>query len=291
MTERKIIPSFDLYKTLDRKPGIECSTLEESYDPYDASQPHRHSYYEILFFREGGGIHEIDFQAYPILKNSMHFISPDQVHVLRRDKAVTGYVISFIPDFWPEKNVVADFPFFDNPDIIPIIQIPDEILLQRLLEIVSNIETEYFSAHEDKAEVLFSYLFILLITARRMYTPVVTALKHSSARTELLHRFKKAISKNFNSQKSVAYYAEVLNITPGHLNDTVQKETGKTALDMIHDRIILEARRLLYHSPKSVKEISYELGYDDPSYFVRFFRTHTHTTPELFRSEIREKYH
>ena len=98
------------------------------------------------------------------------------------------------------------------------------------------------------------------------------------------------MEQNFRQMKSVAEYAEILNITSGHLNDTVQKEIGKTTSEIIHERIILEAKRLLYHSPKSVKEIAYELLYDDPSYFARFFKTHTQLTPEQFRKRIREKY-
>src|SRR4026208_264084 len=100
MLERNIIPAFDLCKTLDSEPGIEFSRLEESYNPYDASLPHRHNYYEILLFRGAGGIHEIDFDVYLIQENSLHFISPERVHVLRRDKQVTGYVLSFTPDFF-----------------------------------------------------------------------------------------------------------------------------------------------------------------------------------------------
>src|SRR5258705_11159555 len=99
MTKEKIIPSFDLYKTLGSTLGFEFYKLEEAYNPYDATLPHRHNYYEILYFKESGGNHEIDFTAHPVLASSMHFISPGQVHLLRRDKHVTGYVLSFSKDF------------------------------------------------------------------------------------------------------------------------------------------------------------------------------------------------
>ncbi|MBK5284203.1 MAG: helix-turn-helix domain-containing protein [Bacteroidia bacterium] len=99
------------------------------------------------------------------------------------------------------------------------------------------------------------------------------------------------VENNFRQKKSVSEYSEMLNISAGHLNDTVQHETGKTASEIIYERIILEAKRLLYHSAKSVKEIAYELLYDDPSHFNRFFKTHTGRTPEQFRKHIREKSH
>jgi len=115
--------------------------------------------------------------------------------------------------------------------------------------------------------------------------------KNMAARSEPTRRFKLLLEKNFIEKKAVGEYAAMIGITPGHLNDTVQKDTGKTASEIIHERIILEARRLLYHSEKSVKEIAYALNYDDPSYFVKFFKTHTGSTPEHFRKTIREKYH
>ena len=121
------------------------------------------------------------------------------------------------------------------------------------------------------------------------------ALEKKSGRTitqhsELTRKFKMLVQNNLKIKKSVSDYAKMLNITAGHLNDTVQKDTGKSAGSVIHDRIILEAKRLLYHSPKTVKEIAFELNYEDPSYFTRFFKLHTKSTPEQFRIEIREKY-
>jgi AraC-like DNA-binding protein len=291
MAERKIIPSFDLYKTLDATAGFEFSFLEESYNPYNAAAPHRHNYYEILFFNGSGGVHEIDFHEYPIEKNTLHFISPDQVHLLRRNKDVTGFVFSFLPEFFSGKNssssLLEEFPFFDHPYAMPIVAIrKDE--QEQLMSLVSKMQTEYFSPHDDKSEALQSYLSLLLIGARRMYVP--DEARTGVVRSHLAQEFKKIIGKNFRQQKSVAWYAGSLNISSGHLSDMIQKETGKTALELIHDRIILEAKRLFYHSPKSVKEIAHELGYEDPSYFARFFKTHTQKSPELFRRDIREKY-
>ncbi len=295
MAERKIIPSFDLYKTLDKDQRFEFSLLEESYHPYDASLPHRHNYFEVLVFKESGGTHEIDFKAYPIKKNSLHFISPGQVHVLRREGHVTGYVLSFTKDFFLENIPGPDFlenlPFFDNPYASPVTTCDDARLQKHLTEIIVKIQEEYLSGNADKVELIQPYLTIFLLTAKRMHVPDGTKGKTTPLRSENSYKFKKLVEKNFRANKSVAEYAEMLNITSGHLNDTIQKDIGQTASDIIHDRIILEAKRLLYHSPMSVKEIAYDLQYDDPSYFARFFKAHTEMTPEQFRKHIREKYH
>jgi len=294
MSRQEIIPVFDLYKTLDNSLGFEFSLLEESYNPYDATLPHRHNYFEILMFNGSGGNHEIDFNYYAIEKNSLHFISPEQVHLLRREKHVTGYVLSFTKDFFLETSG-SDFtdtlPFFGIQGAFPVVRAKDDEQQLQLNEIVSKIQSEYFSMNSDKAELLLPFMKVFLITAKRMYAPETIAGKYFYSRSEVAQKFKKLVDANFRQNKSVSDYAALLNITSGHLSDTVHKDTGKTAGDIIHERIILEAKRLLYHSPKSVKEIAYELQYEDPSYFTRFFKTHTQLTPEQFREDIRKKYH
>jgi len=127
MAKETIIPSYDFYKTLDSSSGFEFYKLEEAYNPYDATLPHRHNYYEILFFNKTGGNHEIDFTSYPVRGYSLHFISPEQVHLLRRNKHVTGYVLSFSKDFCYEEaagiTFIESFPFFNNPYSAPIVRL------------------------------------------------------------------------------------------------------------------------------------------------------------------------
>jgi AraC-like DNA-binding protein len=294
MTKEKIIPSFDLYKTLGAPLGFEFYKLEEAYNPYDATLPHRHNYYEILYFKESGGNHEIDFASHPVVAHSLHFISPGQVHLLRRDKHVTGYVLSFSKDFcYAETSgieFIDSFPFFNNPYAASIVRV-EKNEQKNVSELIEKIQAEYFSASEDKANMLSSYLIILLVMAKRLYKPQSSSGKPMPVRSELTRKFKMAVEKNFIKIKSVNEYSEMLNISSGHLNDTVHHDTGRTASEIIHERIILEAKRLLYRSEKSVKEISHALGYEDPSYFVKFFKSHAEDTPENFRKHIRKKYH
>ena len=99
------------------------------------------------------------------------------------------------------------------------------------------------------------------------------------------------VEEKFLTLHKVNDYADLLAVTPNHLNDTTKKVTGKTALELIQDRLLLEAKRLLLHTEQTAKEISYQLGYNDPSYFTRFFKAQTERTPDDFRRQIREKYH
>jgi len=88
----------------------------------------------------------------------------------------------------------------------------------------------------------------------------------------------------------VGEYARLLALTPGHLNDLTKAATGQTASALIDARLILEAKRLLAHSDASTAEIAADLGFQDPSYFGRFFRRHVDQSPGAFRAAIREKY-
>src|SRR4051812_44558324 len=89
------LPTYDFFKRLDTPLSIEYCKLEKAYNTYDTSHAHRHDYFEILIFDKTGGSHEIDFVKYPIRQFSLHFLSPGQVHRLRRDKNVTGHVLAF----------------------------------------------------------------------------------------------------------------------------------------------------------------------------------------------------
>src|ERR1041385_4740577 len=188
MAKEKIIPSYDLYKTLGTPMGFEFYKLEEAYNPYDATLPHRHNYYEILYFKESGGNHEIDFTSHPVLAHSFHFISPGQVHLLRRARHVTGYVLSFSKDFCYAEaagiEFVDSFPFFNNPYAVPIVRL-EKKENKAVTELIAKIQSEYFSSADDKVNMLASYLTILLVTAKRLYKPQSSSGKPMPSRSEL----------------------------------------------------------------------------------------------------------
>jgi AraC-like DNA-binding protein/mannose-6-phosphate isomerase-like protein (cupin superfamily) len=289
------IPTFDFYKKIDNSAQFEFSKLEESYNPYDASAAHRHNYFEIIYFEKSGGKHEIDFKTYEIEEGSIHFVSPEQVHRLRREKQVTGFVISFTADFFLNEAINETFidtlPFFNDSEASPILPVRSREDRNELTQLISKIEREFNSVRNDKMEMIASYLLNFLLLSRRLYETNQVSKEDLTSRSTLVRNFKKAIEVNFREKKSVSEYAQLLNISSGHLNDTIQKEVGKTASELLYARIILEAKRLLYHSAHSVKEIAADLNYDDPSHFSRFFKNHTGQTPEQFRISTREMSH
>jgi AraC-like DNA-binding protein len=115
-------------------------------------------------------------------------------------------------------------------------------------------------------------------------------VRKSSRPAVLVRRFQQEIERNHRNWRTLEPYAKELGVTVNHLNDVVRGETGQAAGEHVRQRRLLDAKRLLLHSTLSVSEIGYELGFEDPSYFSRFFRRYEALTPAEFRKEIREKY-
>jgi len=287
------IPTHDLYDKLGDIIPFDFQLMEER-QQYDSREPHRHSYYEIFIFIKGGGTHEIDFVDLPIESNSVHFISPGQVHLVKRALNSHGYVIEFSREFFhlgtQNKELLYELPFFNNYVEKPLIHIPKPDL-DLFKDLFLKIQEEFGSKSPDKDEMIRSYLNALLIYCNRIFIKdKKNESQAPSAGSELVKKFRTLIEKKFMHEHSVSEYSKLLAVTPNHLNENVQKQMGKSASEFIHDRLILEAKRLLYHSEQSVNEIAYELNFEDPSYFSKFFKKHTEASPVEYRSKIREKY-
>ncbi len=143
---------------------------------------------------------------------------------------------------------------------------------------------EYETRLPNRTEILLSFVHLMLEAANRLYTE-----KQTDTDTHLfdkIRQYEELLEQQFLTVREVAAYAEQMHLTPNYLNSICKKVLGKTASQLLHERLTIEARRLLTHTTRSVKEISFLLGFDDPSYFVRFFKKHTRQTPAEFRQSV-----
>ena len=255
---------------------------------YDYSTPHRHAYYEIFYFESGGGDHEIDFSEREITSPAIHFVSPGQIHRVRRSARSHGCVILFTDDFYhlnlANRAFLQEMPMLRGNESSAVLNL-DEQDAAEINPIIAMLRNEASEGNEYQDDAVRSLLNLLLITSRRI-AERQGLVEEETGDLRLVRRFRDAIEERFSAIHSVSAYARTLNLTPGHLNDTVKRETGKTASALIHERIILEAKRLLAHSTESIKEIAYALGFDDPSYFTRFFRERAGEAPGEFRARF-----
>lgn len=260
---------------------------------YDTTVPHRHNFYEIFIFTQGGGVHEIDFHEIPIHSRSVHFISPGQVHNLDHTATTKGWLLIFSRDFFAQKNeerdILFEMPFLNNATAHPYINLNEKDFAE-ILKVVDSIQEEYHQSEEAvKRPVLNAYLNILLMKCNLFFTKLKGEM-FSNNTDSFACRFNMLLENNFKNMHLVKQYAGMLNITPEYLTERIKLETGKTPSRLISDRIILEAKRLLLYSEYTTKQISAFLNYEDASYFSRVFKNETGYSPTEFRKVSFEKY-
>lgn len=268
--------------------GFDCIEVNgEGERNYDGIIPHRHNYFELLLFEKGGGIHEVDFIEYTINVHSAHFVSPSQVHKLMA-KTAKGYVLCFTEEFMylrKKENFLSTFPFYNFHSFIPHLDLGKSIFTE-LYSLVESLYAEFKKGSAASMEIIFSFLTIILVKIGQCHSEKSGSVVPNFSKHPQIIAFKAMLEKNYTEQWNVQEYADKLNISPNHLNALCKKETGETAIHLIHERLLLEARRLLYSTDLNIKQIAAELNYTDVSYFNRFFKKQLGLTPLDYRKGL-----
>ncbi len=262
-----------------------------NYSKADFLIPHRKDYYFMAFVKRGNSRHWIDMTPYTIQPDAFYFTVPHQVQLKEVTEPFSGMSLSFTEDFlaMDEGGALRNLPIIQNPhDGHELLLNPaDLVFVDDLLE---KIHAEYHSHYDWQQSMLLAYMKILMIYLSRLYTEQLSNAKTSPDRL-LLKKYLSKIDEHYAGLHEVADYADMLNISAGHLSELVKEQSGKPAIVHIHERLVMEAKRLLFHSDYAVKEISFLLGFEDASYFNRFFKRLVHTTPVMYRDDIRKMYH
>lgn len=256
---------------------------------YDTSIAHRHNYYEIFLFEKGGGKHHLDFESLDINSKSVQFISPGQAHLVNRALDSNGHIILFSREFYftdvYDRNLLFEMPFLNNNSRQPVIDLTDEEY-DKLYGLILMMYEEEKNELTYRQQALRSLLNLFLVQCKRIFKETNPSIYSSE-----LNAFRSLLESNFHQWHTVHEYAHALSVSEKQLSELVKKITGQNALEYIHDRILLEAKRLLLHDNITAKEIAYLLKYEDPSHFIKFFKKKTGCTPLDFRESMRKKYH
>lgn len=250
--------------------------------------PHRHSFFHLILFTKGKGTHTIDFSQYDVKPFQAYFMIPGQVHSWHFETIPDGYIINFSESFFKSfllhSNYLERFIFFSGMVEDSVWQLPSEIHKEAVYlfeAIINSLNTDQNNTI-DLARTYLLQLFILIDNSIiKTHKKTIPQQKHV-----LLNSFKRLIEVNYKTLRLPKEYADLLYVTPNHLNALCQDLTGKTAGEMIRDRILLEAKRLLTNVNMTVAEISIELNFQDSSYFNRFFKKSTGLTPNTFRNNL-----
>lgn len=250
--------------------------------------PHGHSFYHVVYFTEGAGTHTLDFDQFEVKPFQIYFMIPGQVHHWEFKQPVDGYVLNFSRSFFQSlllrPDYVDEFPFFRGAtresviDVETRLRVKVENIFKEMLQ-VKNYGKPY--AH-DRLRVLMLQLFLEI----NEISHPEAAKASSPYNLTLLRNFQRLVEKNFRTLKLPKDYASLLFVTPNHLNALCRQALNLSAGELIRNRIVLEAKRLLVNGKLPVSQIAWQLNFSDNSYFSKFFKKTTGMTPEEFRKQV-----
>lgn len=284
------IPVYDIFSLADTCHLREDITAE-GLAHYLARQkdlrfPHRHSFYHLVYFAGGNGTHSIDFETFPVVPGQIYFMIPGQVHSWHFEGNVDGYIVNFseqlLHSFLKEGQYLGQFPFFSGiaaDGVVTLGQARKDV--ERLL---AQVETEATGSAPMATEMIRLSLLSLFIRVLRDM-PAQDKKQAAGHNHLLLRNFRKLVEQHYATKRLPKEYAAMLYVTPNHLNALCNDLLGRKAGEVIRDRVLLEAKRLLAGHGISISEIAWQLDFSDNSYFTKFFKKYTGQTPEQFRAQ------
>jgi AraC-like DNA-binding protein len=246
---------------------------------------HRHDFFFILALEKGKGSHEIDFTHLEVSDHSVFFMRPGQVHHLKLKAGSTGYLIGFQIDFYSPHDKTAT-QLLREASKLNHCRV-ERSKFRKLYALLTDIFQEYTAKQERYWEVIRASLGIFFIELLRTRKATVLRSHSSLYAQERLDQFMELLETHIATHKKVSDYADMLNLSSYQLNAITKRTIGKTCSDVIDDYIILESKRYLLATSNQINQIAYQLGYEDVSYFIRFFKKHTGRTPDAFRNNLK----
>mgnify|MGYP000462594753 CR=1 FL=1 len=255
----------------------------------DLTRPHRTAFFHIIWFQKGPAKHLVDFNPVDVAENIIIFLSPNVVQCFDRKANVKAKAILFTEDFFSQTTAdtkhLRSSILFNDLLTVPAVYLEDKADLFETL--FSLMETEYNKVNDPfQALILRNYLRTFMLEAERLRRKQNFTEVKKGPNLDFVIQFKNLLENHFKSEKTVSYYAKALNITEKRLNQAVSKILGLSPKQLIDERIMLEAKRLLAHTNESVKEIAFELGFEEPTNFVKYFKKHYPSTPVQFRVAV-----
>jgi AraC family transcriptional activator of pobA len=258
--------------------------------PYDISKIHRHDYFEIILFEKGEGEHIIEFETYNIKDNSISVIFPRQFHQLTISKESKGKIIMFKEELFCSEILKQELRAYciDLQSRLNYINLADSdfSIINSHFSTVENLFKDLNVLRKEQVRHIIKILLMGLIDISK--TSILT--KQETSESNLYLEFTTLVDNEFKNTKFVNDYSEMMGISAKKLNSLAQKYSGQSALHVIHNRILLEAKRMLAFSGLTHKEIAYELKFDSPSAFNKFIKSKTNDSPSELQFKLTNIY-
>lgn len=250
------------------------------------NKPHSHNFYLCVLFTEGSGIHEIDFNSYTISPGMVFFLKPGQSHFWKFNTDPQGFIFFHSQEFYDMNflnHKLTSFPFYYSYQNPPFLELFEDKLKDVKLKF-QEVYAEYQQTQFLKELKIINLIHSIYIDLARAYTADIKVKTFMSpSYVTILEKLETAINTHFYTEKLPKFYANQLNITTKHLNRVVKQTIDKTTSQLISERLLLEAKRLIVHSNNNLSSISNTLEFSDYAYFSKYFKSKIGCTPMDFR--------
>lgn len=250
-------------------------------------KPHRVDFYQVFWFQEGSPEHIVDFRPIKVQPGSLLFINKNSVQLFDTKTKFRGKAILFTDAFYCKTDLDTQFlksSILFN-DLLSVTQI--NISNSIVETIISQLESELKEKKDAyQSDIIRNGLRNLLLHSERERRKQGFIELKKDADLEYALLLKDLLNRHFIRHKKVGFYAAEMHISTKRLNQTTSRIFGKTPKNIIDDRVMLECKRLLVYTSRSVKEVAYLMGFEEPTNFIKYFKKHTGKTPV----EFREKY-
>ena len=282
-------------KKYEFKPGLsiefELVGLLDLYKKHKElmTNPHRTNFYHVLWFQKGITSHLVDFKQISIEPDTILFLNKDIVHHFSNAENFDGKAIMFTDNFFckseQDTHYLRNSMLFNTLFPISKIKVKEPQVFKKLFALISDETTHGNDIFQS--DILRNLLHNLLLLSERIRQEQDFTEVSKDVNLEYVMLFKDLLEKKFRHVKQVSYYANELILNVKRLNLATSKVLGKSPKELIDERVMLEAKRLLVYTNESVKEISFDLGFEEPTNFIKYFRKHSESTPSEFREQFR----
>jgi len=264
---------------------ISCT---KTLDTFLRISPQKREFYTILLCLNGRVSVKIGYHDFELKSQMVSILAPDTLFsTTDASNDLEVMQLFFHKSFLQKiyfKEAVIDELLLLHADYAPVFNLESsfEEVLNRFIKIEKELQNNA-AYHLDVCRLIV--VEILYEYNRTCEYCLLGFQKNMNRNYQLTYQYKQLVEQHFIKWRSIGQYAELLGITAKHLTEVIKTETGQTALQILHDRLLLESQYLLKHSTQSIKECAYQLGFDTSSYFTRFFKTHSGISPQDYRTQ------
>ncbi len=290
------VPHYFLYGETDPSHTLDylhISQLEESLPKHNWDiHPHRHgNMHQLLIVEQGSVLVRVcDLLG---TRNGFCILSipAREVHGFVHQPGVCGYMVTIVESFLRGSFAESERQEFPGllREVLMVQPKPGSREERDLRELVHQLVQEYREPQAGHTALIGGCLKMLFVMLARFADHLRSTDPDSDARIAVYEQFLHLLEQRYREHWNVGQYAGTLGLTGSRLNRLCQRYAGQNALQLIHDRLVTEAKRQLIYANRSVNEVAYDLGFKDPAYFSRFFTKHCSEAPGQFKKRIRER--